>query len=138
MPYIPSGARENVDTEIDALVKKLEGSQGSVLNYVISRLAGARVLETAKQRAEENVLFDFSFTSGPNDQARQRELLERQEHARESTESASYEDRAETLGHLTAAVAEFQRRVLDNYETIKVLHVGGRGGLDIPEYERLS
>lgn len=55
-------------------------------------------------------------------------------------EGADYRARAETLGHLTAAVGEFQRRVLDDYETIKLIRNEIKTGdpNDVPEYAKLS
>ena len=129
MPYIPAPARADLDPAIDALNELLLDRTGGAFNYVISRLAGARVLAAARQAAARNVLMDSSGRPIPDDEV----LAWIEEEQANAT--AGYEARAETLGHLTAATAEFQRRVLDDYEAAKRSSL--RDDMDVPEYAEL-
>ncbi len=107
MPYISTEVRPDLDPAIGELIELIErapgADRGAAFNYAVSRLVGALAIS-------------FAYSRSPLSAPRVR-----------------YVDRAEAYGHLMAAAREFERRVLDAYESPQPARHG-----DVPEYGQLG
>lgn len=135
MPYTHPLARPDIDPQIDTVIDGLRDRRPAVLNYALSRIAGAYVAEAYAQRLERSALMEVAHEQPEllaNEENRRRVIANAREDA--GATIPDYETRAEVWGTINSFAREFQRRVVDEYEERKIME----GAADVPEYARLD